>query len=43
MELMLDGTLEHINEMMLDMFETPLTEGDDPIEINRELVEQLPL
>lgn len=43
MELMLDGTLEHINEMMLDMFEIPLTEGDDPIEINRELVEQLPI
>lgn len=43
MELMLDGTLEHINEMMLDMFEKPLTEGDDPIEINRELVEQLPI
>lgn len=43
MELMLDGTLEHINETMLDMFDAPLTEGDDPIEINQELLEQLPL
>jgi tellurite resistance protein len=43
MELMLDGALEHINEAMLDMFDTPLTEGDDPIEINQELLEQLPL
>ncbi|UCV10417.1 TerB N-terminal domain-containing protein [Dechloromonas denitrificans] len=43
MELMLDGALEHINEAMLDMFEAPLTEGDDPIEINQELLEQIPL
>lgn len=43
MELMLDGALEHINEAMLDMFDAPLTEGDDPIEINQELLEQLPL
>ena len=43
MELMLDGALEHINEAMLDLFEAPLTEGDDPIEINQELLEQLPL
>lgn len=43
MELMLDGALEHINEAMLDMFEAPLTEGDDPIEINQDLLEKLPL
>ena len=43
MELMLDGALEHINEAMLDIFAAPLTEGDDPIEINQELLEQLPL
>jgi len=42
LELMLDGTLEHINETMLDMFEAPLTEGDDPIEINQELLEKIP-
>ncbi len=43
MELMLDGALEHINETILDSFEAPLTEGDDPIEINQELLEKLPL
>ncbi len=43
MELMLDGALEHINEIMLDSFEAPLAEGDDPIEINQELLEKLPL
>jgi len=43
MELMLDGALEHINEAMLDSFDAPLTEGDDPIEINQELLEKLPL
>ncbi len=43
MELMLDGALEHINETMLDSFEAPLAEGDDPIEINQELLEKLPL
>ena len=43
MELMLDGTLEHINETTLDMFDAPLTEGDAPIEINQEILEKLPL
>lgn len=43
MELMLDGTLEHINETTLDMFDAPLTEGDDPIEINQEILEKLSL
>lgn len=43
MELMLDGALEHINETMLDSFEAPLAEGDDPVEINQELLEKLPL
>lgn len=43
MELMLDGALEHINEIILDSFEVPLAEGDDPIEINQELLEKLPL
>jgi hypothetical protein len=43
MELMLDGALEHINEIILDSFEAPLAEGDDPIEINQELLEKLPL
>ena len=43
MELMLDGALEHINEAALDALEAPLTEGDDPIEINKEILEALPV
>lgn len=43
MELMLDGALEHINEAVLDAFDTPLTEGEDPIEINHEVLEVLPV
>lgn len=43
MELMLDGTLEHINDAAFEAFDAPLTEGDDPIEINREVVEALPV
>ncbi|MGQ5490495.1 TerB N-terminal domain-containing protein [Thauera sp. ZXT1-4] len=43
MELMLDGALEHINEAVLDALDAPLTEGDDPIEINKEVLEALPV
>jgi uncharacterized tellurite resistance protein B-like protein len=43
LELMLDGALEHINETILDLFDAPLTEGDDPIEINQEILEKLPV
>ena len=43
MELMLDGALEHINEAALDTCDAPLTEGDDPIEINQEVLEALPV
>jgi len=42
MEVMLDGTLEHINEAALEEFDVPLTEGDDPVEINQALLEKLP-
>ncbi len=42
MELMLDGALEHINEAVLDAFDEPLTEGEDPIEINKAVLETLP-
>ena len=38
MELMLDGVLESINEAALDHFDLPIAEGDDPIEINQEVV-----
>lgn len=43
MELMLDGALEHINEAALEAFDSPLTEGEDPIEINHEVLEALPV
>ena len=42
MELMLDGALEHINEASLDAFDEQLTEGDNPIEINHEILENIP-
>ncbi|MEM0550450.1 MULTISPECIES: TerB N-terminal domain-containing protein [Aeromonas] len=40
--LMLDGALEQINESMLDLYDEMLIEGDDPIEINQDLLEQIP-
>lgn len=43
MELMLDGTLEQINDATFDAFDASLTEGDDPIEINQEVLETLPI
>ena len=42
MELMLDGALEHINEAVLDACDEPLTEGEDPVEINQAVLETLP-
>lgn len=42
MELMLDGTLERINEASLDVLKQPLIEGDDPIEVSREALEAMP-
>lgn len=41
MELMLDGALEQINDAAFDAFDIPATEGDDPVEINPELLERL--
>lgn len=43
MELMLDGALEQINDMALDQFDMPVTEGDDPIEINSDIMDKLPM
>jgi uncharacterized tellurite resistance protein B-like protein len=43
LEVMLDGTLEQINEATLDAFNLMCTEGDDPIEVNPEIFEKLPL
>jgi uncharacterized tellurite resistance protein B-like protein len=41
MELMLDGALERVNEAALDAFEQRVAEGDDPVEIARELLEEV--
>ena len=43
MELMLDGALEHINDMAFERFDMPVSEGDDPIEINPDILEELAL
>ncbi|MFK0094667.1 TerB N-terminal domain-containing protein [Pseudomonas sp. NPDC090592] len=43
MELMLDGALERINDTAFDLFDMPVTEGDDPIEINPEILDELAL
>ena len=39
--LLLDGSLEHINEAAFDHFDQALVEGDGPFEINQELVGEL--
>jgi len=43
MELMLDGALEQINDMAFEQFDMPVSEGDDPIEINPDILEELAL
>ncbi|WP_323614894.1 TerB N-terminal domain-containing protein [Pseudomonas putida] len=43
MELMLDGALEEINDKAFELFDMPVTEGDDPIEINPEILDELAL
>ncbi|NHN68240.1 Tellurite resistance protein TerB [Pseudomonas sp. NFACC09-4] len=43
LDLMLDGALEQINDMAFDRFDMPLCEGDDPIEINPEILKELAL
>jgi hypothetical protein len=39
--LLLDGALEQINEAAFEMLDMPLVEGDDPLEINPDLPENL--
>lgn len=39
--LMLDGALEKINEAGFDAHDMPVTEGDDPIEVNPDILEIL--
>ena len=41
LELMLDGAIEQVNEASLDHWDEPLTDGDDPIEINQEFAQRL--
>ena len=41
MELMLDGALEHINELAYEHFDMPITEGEEPVEINPDILEKL--
>jgi uncharacterized protein/uncharacterized tellurite resistance protein B-like protein len=41
MEMMLDGALERVNEAALDKFDARLSEGDDPIEIEQDLMESV--
>lgn len=43
MELMLDGALEQINDMAFERFDMPVSEGDDPIEINPDILKELAL
>ena len=40
LELMLDGALERINEASFDAHDAPFTEGEDPITVNKEVVEK---
>lgn len=39
--LMLDGALEQINDAAFDAFDVPLCEGDDPIDVDTELLEKI--
>jgi TerB-C domain len=41
MEMMLDGALERVNEAALETFDARIAEGDDPIEIARDLMESV--
>lgn len=41
MELMLDGAIERINEAAFEHLDAPLLEGDDPIEVVRDVIEKV--
>jgi hypothetical protein len=41
MELMLDGAIERINEAAFEHLDAPLLEGDDPIEVIRDVMEKV--
>lgn len=39
--VMLDGAMDHINEAFLDAKESALLEGDDPVEVNKDIAKEL--
>lgn len=39
--ILLDGALERINEAAFDRHDQPFSEGDDPVEINQEVVKEM--
>lgn len=41
LDLMLDGALERINEVSFDTHDIPFTEGEDPVDVNPEILEKL--
>jgi uncharacterized tellurite resistance protein B-like protein len=41
MKLMLDGALAQINEAAFDKLGAPITEGEDPVDVNQDLVEKV--
>lgn len=41
LDLMLDGALEHINDASFETHDIPFTEGEDPVEINAEILEKI--
>jgi uncharacterized tellurite resistance protein B-like protein len=41
MDLMLDGALERVNEAAYDTHDIPFTEGEDPVEVNAEVLEKI--
>lgn len=41
LELMLDGALERINEASFDLYDQPLFEGDDPLEVDQTMLDRI--
>jgi uncharacterized tellurite resistance protein B-like protein len=41
LDLMVDGTLESLNELAFDLCGAPLAEGDDPIEVDLEIAKEM--
>ncbi|MDV6345333.1 TerB N-terminal domain-containing protein [Nitrosomonas sp. Is37] len=41
LDLMLDGALERINEVSYDTYDMPFTEGENPVEVNTDILEKL--